>query len=112
MHKVPLLFEIGDKVFPVQEMYIVFITLGIIGLLLGLWRWWLSAIWFVFPTLPIVLIYSVLQSEEIDYLYDAMVRELGLNYIVHSIVSPIIGTALNMIGIGFGLFNRRKRKVL
>jgi hypothetical protein len=43
-----LFLEISDKVPEVQTMYITYIVLGAIGLLLGIWRWWISLIWLVF----------------------------------------------------------------
>ncbi len=102
------LLEIGDKVIEVRAMYILFIALGLIGLLLGFWRWWLSAIWLVFPTLIIVFLFGSLQNEEINYLYEGIIRELWSNYILHNFISPILSVGLNLTGIGLGLLRNRR----
>ncbi len=103
-----LLFEISDKVIPVQAMYIIFITLGGIGFLLGFWRWWISFIWFIFPLSFFATAFIWLQNEEINYLYENIIRELGESYIWHNYISVIVGILLNTAGILVSFFKPRK----
>ena len=108
MQKFALFFEIGDKVIEVQAMYILFTILGGIGLLLGFWRWWISFIWFIFPTSVIALLFIWLQTEEINSLYKHIIRELGESYIWHNYISVTIGILLNLTGIFVGVLRRKK----
>jgi hypothetical protein len=102
-----LLFEISDKVSSVQGMYFVFIILGLIGLILGFYRWWASVIWLFFPTSFIAFGEIV----EINNLYQNIIQELGKSYIWHTYISVIIGVLINIAGIFVSLIKPRKIKL-
>ncbi len=104
-----LLFLLEIEVVDVSAMYMFFVALGVIGLLLGFWRWWLGSLWLVFPTFTSVFLFASLQREEIDYFYNYIIRDLGTTYILHNFISPILGVGLNLTGIGLGLLRNRKR---
>jgi hypothetical protein len=106
MQILALFFEISDKVIQVQMMYVLFIILGIIGLSLGFWRWWLSAIWLIFP-----IVFALILFIQTNYSYEARILQFGEGYIWHSYFSVIIGIGLNLIGI-FKKFFKRKKLIL
>lgn len=89
------LFEISDKIFSVGQLYIFFIALGLIGLALSFWRWWIGLIWLILPLYAFVS----LQISEMNALYVDVVHELGKSYIWHSYFSMIIAVLLNAAGI-------------
>lgn len=103
------LFEIIDKMIPVQSMYLIFLTFGGIGLLLGCFRWWLSAIWLVVPTLLFSFFFIIGHLSDLNLLYDDVIPELGISYIWHSYISMIIGISLNLLGLMLGY---KKQKIL
>ena len=103
-----IFFEISDKVIPVQAMYVLFITLGGIGFILGFWRWWISFIWFIFPLSFVAAAFIWLQNEEINYLYKHIIRELGEGYIWHNYISVLVGILLNTAGILVRLIKPKK----
>lgn len=106
------LFEISDKVIPVAFMYLLLGGTGLIGGLLGLWKWWLGLFWLLIPMAFILFVVVSVQFGEIDYFYDQMIHELGYSYIVNSYVAPILGIVLNLAGIVFGLaLSSRKLKI-
>ena len=108
MRMLILLFEISDKIIGIEVMYVLFIALGCIGLLLGFWRWWLSAIWLIFPTALIAAGFILLQTEEINYLYKDIIREVGERYIWHNYISVITGISLNLAGLFVGFVRSKK----
>ena len=99
-------FEISDKVMPLGMLYGIYIGTGSIGFLIGWIRWWGSLLWFIGPTFFLTLMFGSLQYEEINYLYDHMVRELGPSYIAHNMLAPAIGTILNLAGGFFWYFRK------
>lgn len=99
-----LLFEIGDKTVPVQGLYSIFLIAGGIGFLLGLWRWWLSLLWFIFPMSIIFAWHFLINIGDMYKMYDVYVGELGESYIWHSYISVIIGFLLNAAGIFIKIF--------
>jgi hypothetical protein len=103
-----LFFEISDKMPSVWSMYSIAAFLGGIGLLLGLWRWWLSAIWFIFPNLCFSFLFCAIQISEINDLYRHVIDELGESYIWHSYISAGIAILLNIVGILIKDSNERK----
>lgn len=103
MNLLALLFEIGDKIIQVQMMYLLFIVLGGIGFILGFWRWWLGAVWLIF-----LLAIALMQIGETNYLYDAIVVEIGESYIWDSYISIIIGILLNIVGVFTNIFKTKK----
>jgi hypothetical protein len=93
-------------------MYIWLGVPGLIGGLLGLWKWWLGLVWLAIPMVFILFIFISIQFDEIDHAYHHMFRELVYSYIVNSYVAPILGVVLNLAGIVFGLALRsRKQKI-
>ena len=98
-----LLFELNCKVTDVQFLYIFFISLGLFGLVLGFWRWWLSAFWLVLIS-TVVLI----QIREIYYLYGTMIGNFGESYVWHIYISMVFGATLNLYGI-FKNFPKNKK---
>ena len=97
-------FEISGNVISLEIMYRLCIILGVSGFLLGFWRWWLSAIWLIFP-----LIFALILFININYDYDARIFQFGKSYILHSYFSAIIGIGLNLIGIFIRFFKNKKK---
>ncbi len=106
-----LFFEISDKVMQVQTMYWFALFLGGIGLLLGIWRWKLSAFWLLFPNLLLTILFLFLQISEINALYDNIIRELGKSYIWQTYISASLSLLLNIIGIIIGIFKKKTLKL-
>jgi hypothetical protein len=98
-----LLFEVIGEL---PETYI-FAVMGFIGFGLGYFRWWLGLIWFIFP----LLLFEYVQIEEINSLYEAIVRESN-SYIWQSYLSITIGVLVNVTGIFLGIHNIFKKKKL
>lgn len=103
-----LFFEITDKVVPTLDLYIVYVVLGLIGLALGLFRWWASAIWLLFPVLLTVSVLGTLQYGEITELYDQMLKELGYSYILHNVAAPALAILLSIAGVIIAVRPRSK----
>jgi hypothetical protein len=103
--------EISDKVIPVGMLYGINIGTGAIGFLIGWIRWWASLLWLIGPTFFLTLMFGSLQYEEINYLYDHMVRELGQSYITHNMLAPPLGTILNLAGVFFWYFRKDRRSI-
>lgn len=102
--------EISDKVIPVPVLYGIYVALGVVGFGLGLWRWWAALLWLFVPMFLIMFLLGVLQYDEITYLYDDIVRELGNSYLTHSFVAPIVGVTLNLLGIVTGIGRRNNNR--
>ena len=111
MNSLIFLFEISDKVISIQMMYGLFLTLGGIGLLLSFWRVWLSICWLIFPMIFVTFLFISLQIEEINYLKNDIIKELGENYIWHNFASVIWGLLLNLIGIFIGIYKKNNLKL-
>lgn len=101
--------EISDKVVPVQVLYGIYVALGVVGFGLGIWRWWAALLWLLIPMLLILFLFGMLQYDEITYLYDDIVRELGNSYLTHNFVAPIAGVTLNLLGIVIGIVRRNNQ---
>lgn len=80
-------------------MHRLHIIFGAIGFLLGLFRWWASVIWLVFPMSGILILHNLVTIDEINMMYENIVRELGKSYIWHHYISMTMGVLLNAGGI-------------
>jgi hypothetical protein len=98
MNEFLFLFELE---FPsVSYMYSVFLMLGGIGFLLGLFRWWASLIWLFCPTLLFGIVFLGIQTIEIfSDLYQTVILTLGESYIWHTYISVFTGILLNIFGL-------------
>ena len=103
-----LFFEINDKMISVEAMYIYFVSLGIIGLLLSFRLGWFGLIWLIFPTLFSAFLFISMQNEEVTFMREQIVKELGENYIFHNYISVFIGIVLNLGGVFINLINSKK----
>ena len=106
------LFEVSDKAFPIATMYVFVSGTGLLGGILGVWRWWAGALWFFGPTLFFLLVVSVIQMDEIESLYENLVSELGYGYVVHSYVTPVLAILLNLSGISVGIARRFRQNAI
>jgi hypothetical protein len=93
-----ILFEVIGEL---PETYI-FTVMGIIGFVLGYFRWWLGFIWLIFP----LLLFGYGQIEEINSLYNDIVRE-SKTYIWQSYLSITIGVLVNIVGIFINMFKSK-----
>ena len=106
-----LLFEISDKVIPVGVLYAVFFSIGLIGFLVGYFKWWASLFWLIGPTLVLTLVIGGIQYAEYQDLGDQMNRELGTAYLVHNMAAPPVGVVFNIGGIMFWYFRTHRRSI-
>ncbi|NNE99934.1 MAG: hypothetical protein HKN25_13015 [Pyrinomonadaceae bacterium] len=100
-----LFYEIHDKVTPVFEVYRLFLVVGGIGLALGFLRWWLSAIWLIFPVYFALIFLEELHSLRVD-----LTSYFGDSYLWHSYNAYAFGLGLNLLGVFVGFRKRKKNR--
>ena len=98
-----ILFEVMDKEWSLRSVWLIFLSLGLIGLLLTVWRRWLL----VPALLTIGLVAAALLSEIRDPLVGpAIAIEAGRGYLTQSYVAIMISAVLPLLGL-----RRRRRRV-
>ena len=94
MTPLQFLAEVADKEPSVVEIWLVFAGLGVLGVFLARARWWAPVI-----VLPGVLLFALQVGCEITdpYVGPAIRSELGLGYVMQSIVAIATGVLLPLM---------------
>ncbi len=98
-HLSGLAFEVMDREPTLTEICLLFGALGASGLLLGLWKRWLTLV----PLAASVFFAWVLYAEVNDpYVRPALVSEAGVRYVRLSYVAMSFGIVLPVVGFFAG----------
>ena|SRR2546421_9350442 len=101
-----LLFEVMDKEASLVQIWIECVVLGVGGLFLSRYRYWLAI-----ALLALALILAWLQISELrdPFVGRDIVREAGHGYVVQSYLALAIAMMLPTIGATIGWYRTRKR---
>ena len=90
------LFEVMDKEPSLLMIWIAALLVGIAGLFLSRWKWWLGVI-----ALVVALVFSLFQIQELhdQSVGPAILREVGYRYVFQSYAASIVAILLPSIGL-------------
>jgi hypothetical protein len=91
-----VLFEVMDKEPSLVAIWIISLLLGIGGLLLSRYKWWMAT-----TVIAIALVFALAQILELrdPFVGPAIVREAGYSYIVQSYLAVAISIVLPSLGL-------------
>ena len=101
-----ILFEVMDKEWPIWSLLLVFVGLGLLGLLLSR-RWPLVGV----LVAVLVLVGGLRQAAELNdpYVGPAIRNEAGIGYVIVSYGSIALGIILLVVGALLGRAKRSRR---
>lgn len=99
-------FEVMDKEASLLEVWVSSLLLGLGGLLLSRYKWWL-----VLSVIAVALVLALAQISELHdpFVGPAIVREAGYSYVLQSYLAAAISIVLPSIGLVMRLRRNRIR---